>query len=121
MQESRESLGLHLEGSIIVIDEAHNLVDAVNNAHCAEASVHQLRAAEAQLSGYFERFRTRLASGSALQCSCICHNICLCCSLTLRINEYTVMMIVLRCFLHCYIIMISIKYTLKVIINQVQI
>ena len=73
MQESRVSLGLHLKGSIIGIEEAHNLVDAVNSAHCAEASVHQLNAAEAQLSGYFWRFRTRLASGAALQSSCTCH------------------------------------------------
>lgn len=63
MQDSRDSLGLHLKGSIIVVDEAHNLVDAVNSAHCAEVSVQQLSAAEAQLSAYFERFRTRLAAG----------------------------------------------------------
>jgi len=65
MQESRDSLGLHLKGSIIVVDEAHNLVDAVNGTHCAEVSVNQLNAAETQLTGYFERFRTRLASGAA--------------------------------------------------------
>ena len=65
MQESRDSLGLHLKGSIIVVDEAHNLVDAVNGTHCAEVSVNQLNAAETQLTGYFERFRTRLASGVA--------------------------------------------------------
>ncbi len=63
MQESRDSLGLHLKGSIIVVDEAHNLVDAVNGTHCAEVSVNQLNAAETQLTGYFERFRTRLSSG----------------------------------------------------------
>ena len=63
MQESRDSLGLHLKGSTIVVDEAHNLVDAVNGAHCAEVSVQQLLAAETQLSRYFERFRTRLATG----------------------------------------------------------
>ena len=65
MQESRDSLGLHLKGSIIVVDEAHNLVDAVNGIHCAEVSINQLNAAETQLTGYFERFRTRLASGVA--------------------------------------------------------
>ncbi|DBA85066.1 TPA: hypothetical protein ACH3X2_005791 [Trebouxia sp. C0005] len=64
-QESRDSLGLHLKGSIIVVDEAHNLVDAVNGIHCAEVSINQLNAAETQLTGYFERFRTRLASGNS--------------------------------------------------------
>ena len=62
-QESRESLGLHLKGSIIVVDEAHNLVDAVNSAHCAEVSAQQLQAAQAQLTAYFERYSTRLAAG----------------------------------------------------------
>ena len=65
LQESRDSLGLHLKGSIIVVDEAHNLVDAVNGTHCAEVSINQLNAAETQLTGYFKRFRTRLASGVA--------------------------------------------------------
>ena len=63
MKDSRESLGLQLKGSIIVVDEAHNLVDAVNSAHCAEVSAQQLTAAETQLSTYFGRFRTRLAAG----------------------------------------------------------
>ena len=63
MQESRDALGLHLAGSIIVVDEAHNLVDAVNSTHCAQVSVNQLDAAETQLRGYFERFKTRLAAG----------------------------------------------------------
>ena len=63
MQDSRDSLGLQLKGSVIVVDEAHNLVDAVNSAHCAEVSAQQLTAAETQLSTYFERFRTRLAAG----------------------------------------------------------
>lgn len=63
LQDSRESLQLHLEGSIIVVDEAHNLVDAVNSAHSAQVSLQQLNAAEAQLSGYFKRFRSRLAAG----------------------------------------------------------
>lgn len=63
MQDSRDSLGLQLKSSIIVVDEAHNLVDAVNGAHCAEVSAQELNAAETQLSTYFERFRTRLAAG----------------------------------------------------------
>lgn len=63
IQDSRDSLGLHLKGSVVVVDEAHNLVDAVNSVHCAEVSAQQLTAAETQLSTYFERFRTRLAAG----------------------------------------------------------
>lgn len=46
-----------------MVDEAHNLVDAVNGAHTAQVSLQQLAAAEAQLSSYFQRFRSRLAAG----------------------------------------------------------
>lgn len=72
LQDSRESLQLHLEGSIIVVDEAHNLVDAVNAAHTAQLSLSQLDAAVAQLSNYFERFRTRLAAGMPLTVAVAC-------------------------------------------------
>ena len=51
-----------------MVDEAHNLVDAVNGVHTAQLSLHQLTAAAAQLSSYFQRFRSRLAAGLTLPC-----------------------------------------------------
>ena len=62
-QETRQALGVHIRGNVLIVDEAHNLVDAVNDAHSAHVSSAQLRAAQSQLSGYYQRFRTRLAAG----------------------------------------------------------
>lgn len=66
MQETRQALGVSLEGAVIVIDEAHNLVSAVNASHSASVSCKQLQLAHAQLSAYLERFVTRLAPGQSL-------------------------------------------------------
>jgi chromosome transmission fidelity protein 1 len=33
--DTRAALGLSLAGAVVVFDEAHNLVDAVNSAHSA--------------------------------------------------------------------------------------
>ena len=61
---------MHVRDNVLIVDEAHNLVDAVNNAHSAQVSAAQLRAAQDQLSGYYQRFRTRLAAGAVhLYCS----------------------------------------------------
>ena len=62
-QETRQALGVHIRGNVLIVDEAHNLVDAVNNAHSAQVSAAQLRAAQGHLSGYYQRFRSRLTAG----------------------------------------------------------
>lgn len=33
MPDARESLGIELQDSVLVFDEAHNLLDAINSAH----------------------------------------------------------------------------------------
>ena len=66
LQETRESLGLSLAGAVVVVDEAHNLVEAVSSAHSAALQLAQVQQAHAQLTGYLERFRTRLAPGGLL-------------------------------------------------------
>lgn len=66
LQETRESLGVRLEGNIVVVDEAHNLVDAVNNVHSALVSAQQLATAQSALDNYFQRFRSVLAPGVCL-------------------------------------------------------
>lgn len=63
MQETRESLGVRLEGNVVVVDEAHNLVDAVNNVHSATISAQQLATAHSALDNYYQRFRSLLAPG----------------------------------------------------------
>ena len=63
--ETRASLGVKLKNAVIVVDEAHNLVDAVNSAHSADLSLRQLTAASEQLNEYWEKFKARLAPGNA--------------------------------------------------------
>lgn len=64
-QDTREALGIRLEGAVVVIDEAHNLVDAVNGAHSAVLAADAAAAAAGQLDAYWTRFSTRLAPGNA--------------------------------------------------------
>eukprot|EP00890_Picochlorum_soloecismus_P002305 jgi/Picsp_1/3075/NSC_01297-R1_atp-dependent rna helicase ddx11-like protein 8-like len=65
VQESREALGLNVKGSIIIIDEAHNLVDAINNSHSATLTMREAEDAKKQLDHYFQRFRSRLSAYNA--------------------------------------------------------
>jgi len=53
-------LGLSLKNHIVIIDEAHNLMDAISGIHTVEVSLQQLHLARAQLATYLQRFRNRL-------------------------------------------------------------
>ncbi|THW47080.1 DNA repair helicase [Aureobasidium pullulans] len=57
---AREALGLSLKNHIVIIDEAHNLMDAISSIHTVEVSLQQLQLARAQLTAYLQRFRNRL-------------------------------------------------------------
>ncbi|EEQ35419.1 ATP-dependent DNA helicase chl1 [Microsporum canis] len=59
-QSAREALNLSAKKSVIIIDEAHNLVDAIVNIHSVAVSLAQLRTALAQITTYAKRFKTRL-------------------------------------------------------------
>lgn len=57
---AREALGIKLEGNIVIIDEAHNIMDAVANVHAAEIRLSELRRARKMLGIYFKRFGKKL-------------------------------------------------------------
>lgn len=59
-KSAREALGIKLEGNIVVIDEAHNIMDAVSGVHAAEIRLSELRRAREMLGGYVKRFGKRL-------------------------------------------------------------
>lgn len=59
-QSAREALGIKLEGNIIVVDEAHNIMDAVANVHAAEIRLSDLRKARQMIGVYFKRFGKKL-------------------------------------------------------------
>jgi len=65
VSETRESLGLTLDNKVVVVDEAHNLIDAINASHSACLSKDDAERAVHQIEFYFNRFKTRLASRNA--------------------------------------------------------
>ncbi|KAI9772002.1 MAG: ATP-dependent DNA helicase chl1 [Geoglossum simile] len=59
-KSAREALNLSLKGHVVIIDEAHNLMDAIANLHSASISLSQLKISRAQLGVYLQKFRNRL-------------------------------------------------------------
>ncbi|KAH7369668.1 helicase C-terminal domain-containing protein [Rhexocercosporidium sp. MPI-PUGE-AT-0058] len=59
-KSAREALGISVKGHVVIIDEAHNLMDAISGIHGVEVSLRQLKRARAQLGVYLQKFRNRL-------------------------------------------------------------
>ncbi|BDD63249.1 ATP-dependent DNA helicase chl1 [Monascus purpureus] len=59
-KSAREALDLSIKGHVVIIDEAHNLMDAISNIHSVTVTLSQLRMAHSQLTAYARRFKTRL-------------------------------------------------------------
>ncbi|XP_057557750.1 ATP-dependent DNA helicase DDX11 isoform X6 [Hippopotamus amphibius kiboko] len=57
---TRQAAGIRLQGQVVVIDEAHNLIDTITSIHSVEVSGSQLCQAHSQLLQYMERYRKRL-------------------------------------------------------------
>ncbi|KAM5252266.1 ATP-dependent DNA helicase DDX11 isoform 8-T38 [Hipposideros larvatus] len=57
---TRQAAGIRLQGQVVIIDEAHNLIDTITGIHSTEVSGSQLCQAHSQLSQYMERYRKRL-------------------------------------------------------------
>jgi len=59
-RSSREALDLSLRGHVVIIDEAHNLMDAISNIHSVSVTLDQLRTSLFQLTTSVRKFQTRL-------------------------------------------------------------
>jgi chromosome transmission fidelity protein 1 len=59
-KSAREALNISLKDHVIIIDEAHNLMDVISNIHSVAVSLSQLRLANSQLTTYARKFKTRL-------------------------------------------------------------
>ncbi|KAB0394601.1 hypothetical protein E2I00_010951, partial [Balaenoptera physalus] len=57
---ARQAAGIRLQGQVVVIDEAHNLIDTITGMHSVEVSGSQLCQAHSQLLQYTERYGKRL-------------------------------------------------------------
>ncbi|KAJ8560064.1 hypothetical protein K7X08_004122 [Anisodus acutangulus] len=63
-KSSRESLGLSLKDSVVVIDEAHNLADSLVSMYNSKITLSQLELVHSHLESYFKRFRNLLGPGN---------------------------------------------------------
>jgi len=61
-EDAREAMGIKLKNKIVIMDEAHNIVDAVNQIHSADVTLLQLQTASDCVTKYLDRFRSVLGS-----------------------------------------------------------
>ncbi|KAH7080634.1 helicase C-terminal domain-containing protein [Paraphoma chrysanthemicola] len=59
-KSSRESLGLSLKNHVVIIDEAHNLMDAIAGIYSICVTLEQIQQARLQLTVYLQKFRNKL-------------------------------------------------------------
>lgn len=59
-KSAREALGLSLKNHVVIIDEAHNLMDAIAGIYSVQVSQSQVQQARAQITVYLQKFKTRL-------------------------------------------------------------
>lgn len=59
-KSARDALGIKLDGNVVIIDEAHNIMDAVANVYAAEIALSELRRARQMLAVYVKKFGKRL-------------------------------------------------------------
>ncbi|KAB5533392.1 helicase C-terminal domain-containing protein [Coniochaeta sp. 2T2.1] len=59
-KSARDALGIKLEGNVVIIDEAHNIMDAVSSVYAAEIKLSELRKARQLLGIYVKRFGKKL-------------------------------------------------------------
>lgn len=57
---ARQSLGIDLHNNVVIIDEAHNLIDAINDVSSALVSVNDLKKCEVAIGSYLAKFNNRL-------------------------------------------------------------
>ncbi|XP_069084247.1 ATP-dependent DNA helicase DDX11 [Pleurodeles waltl] len=59
-ESTRQASGIKLKDQVVIIDEAHNLIDTITGIYSSQVNGSQLCQVFSQLSQYMERYRTRL-------------------------------------------------------------
>ncbi|PWW80652.1 DNA repair helicase [Tuber magnatum] len=59
-KSAREALDLSLKGHVVIVDEAHNLMNAISSIYSITVSLSQLQRSQAQLDIYLAKFKNRL-------------------------------------------------------------
>ncbi|KAL1919516.1 uncharacterized protein VTP21DRAFT_2209 [Calcarisporiella thermophila] len=65
-KSARESLGISLSNHIVIIDEAHNLIDTICSVHSVQLDRRDITLARKQLECYLERYQRRLKGSNVV-------------------------------------------------------
>jgi chromosome transmission fidelity protein 1 len=68
-KEARESLNISLENSIVVIDEAHNLLDVISSLHSISITHTEIKRSLLGLQTYYNKFSKRLGRNNLVNLS----------------------------------------------------
>jgi len=60
LKSAREQMGIKLKGNVVIVDEAHNLIEAINSINGSTVTLAELQRAHCQLSQYHARYASRL-------------------------------------------------------------
>ena len=60
-KEARQSFSINLRNQIVIVDEAHNLIDAIAQIHSVEVSAAHVSQSLAQLNAYVNRYKIKFA------------------------------------------------------------
>lgn len=64
---TREASGIDLKNNVVIIDEAHNLLDALAQMYGCEINLEQLEQSQMRLKGYKQRFSKKFTAANLLQ------------------------------------------------------
>lgn len=65
-KETRKSFSINLKNQIVIIDEAHNLIDTIAQIHSVEITEQHVSQSLAQLNNYVTRYKNRFAPKNML-------------------------------------------------------
>lgn len=66
-KSARDALGIKIKDNIVIIDEAHNIMDAISGVHAAEIKMSDLQCARRMLGAYIRRFGKKLKGKNRVQ------------------------------------------------------
>lgn len=66
-KKTREQLDINVKDSVVIIDEAHNLLDTIASIHSAEITSTQLECVHQQLNAYKDKYLDRLSTKNLLR------------------------------------------------------
>ncbi|KAI7902752.1 helicase C-terminal domain-containing protein [Cokeromyces recurvatus] len=70
---TRESLNISLKNNIVIIDEAHNLMETITSLYTVSLSLYQIQLAWNQLNLYIQKYKSRLAGKNVVYIKQILH------------------------------------------------